>query len=157
MSVEQPRVSPDGTRLVYIRERIADGAWAIFVADMTGGQERQLTEWDLYASYPDWSADGRISFNTHDLRLHNEQPHWIYTMAPDGTDQQRIATYDPEAPDVAVEAAHARWTADGRAMTFSLLLDGEAYLGLMNSDGSDQRLVPGPVWGTFSELRPVTR
>lgn len=41
-------------------------------------------------------------------------------------------------------------------MTYSLLLRGEAYLALMNGDGSDQRLVPGPIWGTFSEFRPVT-
>jgi hypothetical protein len=42
-------------------------------------------------------------------------------------------------------------------MTFTLLLDGHEYLALMNADGSGQRLVPGPVRGTFSELRPVAR
>ncbi len=42
MTVEQPRLSPDGTQLVYARERIADGKWAIFVADIAGGPERQL-------------------------------------------------------------------------------------------------------------------
>jgi Tol biopolymer transport system component len=161
MTVEQPRVSPDGTQLVYARERIADGKWAIFAADMAGGSERQLTDWDLYAAYPDWSADGRlISFNTNDLRVRNDQPHQVCTVRFGGVPPRNpdcIETHDPDAPGVTVQAAHARWTPDGRGMTYSLLLRGEAYLSVMNHDGSDQRLVPGPVWGTFSELRPVTR
>ena len=159
MSVEQPRVSPDGTQVAYGRERIADGKWAIFVADMAGGQERQLTEWDQYAAYPDWSFDGRISFNTNDLRIRNDQPHQVCTAvvtAFRATALNCIETHDPDAPDVAIEAAHARWVPARGSMTYSLLLHGEAYIALMNADGSNQRLVPGPVWGTFSELRPVT-
>jgi hypothetical protein len=156
MTVEQPRVSPDGTQLVYARFRIVDDTSAILIADMAGGAEQQLTDWELNASYPDWSVDGLISFNTNDLRIRPDQPHWVYTVRPDGTGLRRIKTHDPDAPDVEVQAGHARWTPNGTAMTFSLLLRGQAYLALMNADDSDQRLVPGPVWGTFSELRPVT-
>jgi Tol biopolymer transport system component len=157
LTVEQPRVSPDGTQVVFSRDRSITGVegWAIFVTDLAGGPMRQLTEWDLYASYPDWSAKGVISFNTNDLRLRNDQPHHLYTVAPDGTGLQRIETHDPAKPDVEVEAAHARWTQDGAAITYSMLMDDEAYLAFMNADGSGQRLVPGPVWGTFPELRPV--
>jgi hypothetical protein len=81
----------------------------------------------------------------------------VYTVRPDGSRLRRIETHDPESPDVEVQAGHARWTPDGTAMTFSLIpARRTAYLALMNADGSDQRLVPGPVMGTFSELRPVT-
>ncbi|CAN5693829.1 hypothetical protein BH23CHL7_BH23CHL7_19530 [soil metagenome] len=156
MSVEQPRVSPDGTQLVYTRGRIDDET-AIFIADMAGGAEQQLTDWELNASYPDWSVNGLISFNTNDLRIRPDDPHWVYTVRPDGSGLRRIETHDPDSPDVEVQAGHARWTPDGTAMTFSLIpASRTAYLALMNADGSDQRLVPGPVWGTFSELRPVT-
>jgi Tol biopolymer transport system component len=155
-SVEQPRVSPDGTEVVYIREDIyAEGSpWAIFRRNVDGGPERQLTDWSLNASYPDWSADGLISFNVNDLRLHHERPHHIYTMTAHGGDLQMLATHDVDDPSVEVEAAHARWTEDGSQMTYSLLAEGEAWIGIMNADGSDQRLIPGPVWGTFTELRP---
>lgn len=161
MTVEQPRVSPDGTRLAYARERIADGKWAIFVTGMLGGTERRLTDWDAYAAYPDWSAGGLISFNTNDLRIRHDQHHMICTMeVTAGTDvtPQCIETHDPAAPGAVVEAGHARWIPAGAGrpgMTFSLLLRGEAYLAIMDESGANQRLVPGPVWGTFSELRPV--
>jgi Tol biopolymer transport system component len=159
MTVEQPRVSPDGSQLVYIRVRdiYEETGWAIFVADMTAGAngpERQLTDWDLFAATPDWSSDNWIAFNTNDLRLRNGEPHHVYRMAPDGRLEQ-LETFDPDDPTTPVEAAHPRWTADGRTMTFSLLLDGEPYLATMDADGSSQQLVPGPVWGGFSELRPV--
>jgi hypothetical protein len=155
-SVEEPRVSPDGTELVYVREDIyAEGApWAIFTRSVRGGPERQLTEWSMNASYPDWSAGGLISFNVNDLRIHHDRPHHIYTLEADGSGLRMLATHDVDDPSLEVEAAHARWAEDGSQMTFSLLLDGEAYIGLMNADGSDQRLIPGPVWGTFTELRP---
>ena len=159
MTVEQPRLSPDGTQLVYARERIADGKWAIFVADIAGGPERQLTDWDMDAAYPDWSARGLLSFNTNDLRLRNDQPHQVCTVvvtAFRATALNCIKTRDPDAPDIAVEAAHARWMPDRSGMTYSLILRGQPHLALMNGDGSDQRLVPGAVRGTFSELRPVT-
>jgi hypothetical protein len=158
MTLEQPRLSPAGTQLAFARERIADGKWAIFVVDLEGGPERQLTDWDQYAAYPDWLDDGTISFNTNDLRIRNEEPHQICTVAVPGvraTAPDCIGTHAPDAPDNPVEAAHSRSMPDGGGMTYSLLLGGEAYLGLMKADGSDQRLVPGPVWGTFSELRPV--
>lgn len=163
MTVEQPRISPDGTQVAYARERIADGNWAIFVADLAGGEERRLTEWDMYAAYPDWSGHGRVSFNTNDLRIRHDEPHRICIIAVTAAaaaTPQCIETHDPAAPEVPVEAGHARWIPagdGGRGMTYSLLLRGEAYLALMDQDGSDQRLVPGPVWGTFSELRPVAR
>ena len=119
-------------------------------SDLLGGKQH-----DFFAAYPDWSSAGLIAFNTNDLRLRHSEPHWIYTVTPDGTGVRRLVTSDPSAPGVEVEAGHARFTAAGGAMTYSLLLDGEAYLAVMNADGSGQQLVPGPVWGTFSELRPV--
>lgn len=156
MGLEQPRVSPDGTKLIYTRGR-SDDSTAIFIADMAGGPEQRLTDWALNASYPDWSVNGLISFNTNDLRIRPDEPHWVYTVRPDGSRLRRIETHDPDSPDVEVQAGHARWTPDGTAMTFSLIpARRTAYLALMNADGSDQRLVPGPVMGTFSELRPVT-
>ena len=155
MTVEQPRVSADATRLAYVRVRLSDDAWAIFASDMRGGEEVQLTDWDLSASYPDWSPTDTISFNTNDLRLRHDGKHELYTVAADGAGLRALNVHDPSDPAITAEAGHARWTADGTGLTFSLFDAGIPYLALMDADGDNQRLVPGPIEGTFSELRPV--
>jgi hypothetical protein len=157
LTVEQPRVSPDGSQLVYVRVRLSDEKWAIFVSDMAGGEERQLTDWDLYASYPDWSANDMISFNTNDFRLRHNESHEIYTVAPDGTGLHKIETPDFDSPSLKADSGHARWTPDGSAITYSVLIGGEPYLALMDADGTNQRLVPGRINGSFSEMRLDTR
>jgi Tol biopolymer transport system component len=145
LTVEQQRVSPDGTQLVYVRVRLSNESWAIFVCDMVGGPERQLTSWDLNAAYPDWSARNVISFNTNDLRLRYLGSHSIYTVLPDGTGPTQLQ----------VEAGHARWTPDGNRLTFSILRNGNLFLASMDADGGYQVLVPGSVVGAFSELQPL--
>lgn len=60
MTAESPRLSPDGTRVVYHRYRdIEDPGHgsALFVSDLVGGSERQITDWSMQAAYPDWSTD----------------------------------------------------------------------------------------------------
>jgi catechol 2,3-dioxygenase-like lactoylglutathione lyase family enzyme len=155
LTVEQPRVSPDGTGLVYVRVRLSDEKWAIFASEMNSENEVQLTGWDLNASYPDWGANGLISFNTNDMRLRFHEPHTIYTTPRGLGPRAELRTHDPAAPRVSADAGHARWLPDGSGFTFSLLLRGELFLALMDADGSHQRLVPGAIKGGFSEWRPT--
>lgn len=88
MTVEQPRVSPNGAHVVYMRQRFTEPEMrtAIFVADLEGGPERQLTDWDLYASHPDWSVDDLIVFNSYDIRLTRPEEfpgaRDLFTIAP---------------------------------------------------------------------------
>ncbi len=55
----QARVSPDGQTLAYSAGNEALGA-AIFTAPVAGGDEFQVTDWELMSAHPDWTPDGRM-------------------------------------------------------------------------------------------------
>lgn len=66
---QQPRWSPDGTRLAFVSTR-DDERGQIYVIDLAGGEARQITRAPNGASDPAWSPDGtRIAF----LSLVNEE------------------------------------------------------------------------------------
>lgn len=161
MTVVQPRLSPDGSQVVYTRwDEIDDPATgsAIFVADLAGGEERQLTDWDLWAAHPDWGPDGTIAFTTYDLGAFQEgtEPANLYTIAPDGSDLRQLTTFS----DHDTRAAQPRWTPDGTGITFTRV-DGPGMgtrrMAWIGADGQGMRFLtpePGTV-GTHPELRPV--
>ena len=161
MTVVQPRLSPDGSQVAYTRwDEIDDPPTgsAIFVSDLAGGEERQLTEWDLWAAYPDWGPDGTIVFTTYDLGAFQEgtEPANLYTIAPDGSDFRQLTTFG--ANDT--RATQPRWTPDGTGITFTRV-DGPGMgtrrMAWIGSDGQGMRfLTPGPgAQGAHPELRPV--
>ncbi|HET6745240.1 MAG TPA: hypothetical protein VFH90_05240, partial [Candidatus Limnocylindria bacterium] len=115
MTAEQPRISPDETRVVYTRfkdlaEPLAGSA--IFVSDLEGGPERRLTEFDAYGAYPDWSPDGSlIVFNTFDLGAFQDITVQVnlFTIKPDGSDIQRLTDHGEND----TRATQPRWAPDG--------------------------------------------
>jgi Tol biopolymer transport system component len=90
---------------------------AIFVIDANGGQEQQLTKWELIAGYPDWSPDAKwIVFATHPLDSFNFD-HIVsnlYRMHPDGSDIEQLTFH--ETPDI--RANQPRYTPDGKWIIF---------------------------------------
>lgn len=115
-----PRWSPDGSKIAYFRERIDNSGVtdAIFVIDANGGEEQQLTDWELVAGYPDWSPDGQwIVFATHPLYSFNFDPviSNLYRMRPDGSDMEQLTFY--ETPDI--RANQPRYTPDGKWISFT--------------------------------------
>ena len=63
-TLEQPRISPDGKHVAYVRFKdiFDDSAGsAIFVADLRSGRERRLTPWALFGAHPDWLSDSVVS------------------------------------------------------------------------------------------------
>lgn len=55
-----PTWSPDSTRVAFESDRgSADGHYAIFVINRDGTGLTQITDYDLNATHPAWSADGR--------------------------------------------------------------------------------------------------
>ncbi|MEO8273764.1 MAG: hypothetical protein ABI620_06835, partial [Chloroflexota bacterium] len=159
-TVEQPRISPDGKLLAYTRFRdindLSAGS-AIFVADASGKNERRLTEWTLFAAFPDWSPDGRIVFNSRDLAVFQETTEAanLYSMAADGSDLRQVTHYGPSD----TRATQPRWTPDGLGITYTTVTGsgmGDRRLAYIAADGSGQRsLTPFPTDGTHPSLRPV--
>jgi Tol biopolymer transport system component len=156
LTVEQPRLSPDGTRVVYARYGIAEGTpSALFIADLQGGPERQLTDWDLYAAHPDWSVDDRIVFSSWELRFYPPGtaggPQDIYTIRADGSDLQDLTNLD----DSGLFAGQPRWTPDGTRITYTLRdADASFWCAWIAADGSDRGKLA--VFGCGEpELRPT--
>jgi hypothetical protein len=158
MTVEQPRVSPDGTQVVYMRQRFTDPAApsAIFVADLEGGRERQLTDWDLYAAHPDWSFNDVIVFNSYDVRLYTPEDfpgaRDLFTIAPDGTNLVRLTQNEPGG----LLSGQPRWAPDGTGITYTEWVGDVSHLAYISADGTGQRpLTATGTEGGEPELRPV--
>jgi Tol biopolymer transport system component len=156
MSAEQPRISPDGTRVVYTRFNEPTGS-AIFISDLAGGPERRLTEWGLWGAPPDWSMDDRIVFNTYDLGIFQDttEPANLYTVALDGTDLQQLTTFG----DHDTRCTQPLWTPDGSGITFTQV-DGDGFgqrrMAYISADGTGMRFfTPEPITATHPQLRPV--
>ena len=92
-----PRVSPDGRRLVFVRSsRGRDGG--IWIADADGRHERPLAR----GSFPAWSPSGRqIAFTRRDE---------LYVVPAAGGSPSRLA---------AAPAAMPAWSPDGRSIVFA--------------------------------------
>jgi Tol biopolymer transport system component len=119
-SERSPRWSPDGSKIAYFRERYDNSGLttAIFVIDANGGEEHQLTNWELIAGYPDWSPDGGwIIFATHPLVTFNFDAvvSNLYRMRPDGSGIEQLTFYD--TPDLRANQPH--YTPDGKWIIFT--------------------------------------
>jgi hypothetical protein len=57
----QPRVSPDGTRMLFVRHE--GGAWKLVVRELANGREVELPTGDgASVAYPTWGAEGKTVF-----------------------------------------------------------------------------------------------
>ena len=139
------------------------GASAIFVAAIAGGDERQLTDWELGAAYPDWGPDGTIFFTTIDLTPEMDVTSDLYTIAPDGSDLRQLTSLEEGVQ----RATQPRWTPDGSGITFTLQEDPSTIpagapnqnarrLAWIGADGEGLRyLPPEGTFGTHPEMRPI--
>jgi Tol biopolymer transport system component len=155
-TVEQPRLSPDGTQVVYARFGLDEGTpSALFIADLDGGPERQLTDSSLYAAHPDWSVDDRIVFSSYELRFYPpgtaEGPQDIYTIAADGGDLRDLTNHG----DSGLIAGQPRWTPDGTRITYTLRDGDDFWSAWIGADGSDKGMLSDRPTGGEPEVRPV--
>ncbi len=87
--VSAPRISPDGSRVVYTVSEIKmekDKEWKsvtqIFVVPVTGGAPRQYTRGEKSATAPEWSPDGKMIAFLSDREKDGERQVWM--MMADG-------------------------------------------------------------------------
>jgi Tol biopolymer transport system component len=114
---DAPRWSPDGTQIVFQVERMDAEAYdtgaAIAVVPATGGEARYLTNFDLFASAPDWGwVTNEIVFSV-ELAGAKRDPDPratfdLWAIRPDGSKLRQITNL-AEGRRLLVP----RWTPDG--------------------------------------------
>jgi TolB protein len=188
-SDSQPRWSADGQQLVFVSDR--DGVSCpgaagicsdIFSMKVDGSSQTNLTKTAALDEYwPSWSPDGKRLL----YRANPVPSDWRLMVAnADGSGAVPLRPVDPTFIDDA-----GTWSPDGTTIAFSVRFDAgtatTAYkLFLINSDGSNQRLLSGPTpsasrrfvsyspdgksivfsadgfnegWGTYGEIEVHTR
>ena len=134
-----PRFSPDGGTVAFSVEQ--GGATNIFAVSSGGGQPVQLTSGAAIDTSPSFSADGsRIVFESD--RGGSPQ---IYMMGTSGGNAQRVS-FGQGSYSTPV------WSPMGDLIAFTRQSGGQFHIGVMNPDGSGERLLyssyhaEGPTW-----------
>ena len=136
-----PRFGPKGDRLIMSWAKDEDGASDIYEMDLRTQEIRQLTNSRAIDTAPSYSPDGkRIVFESN--RAGRQQ---IYTMTSKGKNVQRISYGEGRY-------ATPVWSPRGDIVAFTKMHRGTFYIGVMNVDGTGERLlaegflVEGPTW-----------
>ncbi|ODT68062.1 MAG: Tol-Pal system beta propeller repeat protein TolB [Pelagibacterium sp. SCN 63-23] len=134
-----PRFSPDGGTVAFSVEQ--GGATNIYAVGTGGGQPMQLTSGAAIDTGPSYSPDGgRIVFESD--RGGSPQ---IYMMGAGGGNAQRVS-FGQGLYSTPV------WSPKGDLIAFTRQSGGQFHIGIMNPDGSGERLLysgyhaEGPTW-----------
>lgn len=127
------------------------GESSIYTINADGSALTKLPDTGLANRGPKWSPDGKkIVFYTNTARYTDGKTE-IWTMNADGTGKNRLT-------DNAVEDTLPTWSPDGKRIAFTRYLPGAGdTIHVMNSDGTDQRTLPGgegaysPAWSPDGE------
>src|SRR3954470_737352 len=99
---DDPFPSPDGKQLVY--DSVVEGKYQLFVMDVDGKNQRQITHDPANHETPSWSPDGsKIAF-VSDRNGHSV----IYVMDIDGSGEERLT-------DESAESIHPTWSPDSKS------------------------------------------
>jgi len=138
-----PHFSADGRHLVFSLAR--EGTTAIYRMDMASGAVGRLTQHACIDTSPCYSPDGAKIVFTSDRTDPNNCRTQIYVMDSDGGNVHRISFGDGKYFEPV-------WSPRGDLIAFTKLLAGRFYIGVMNVDGTNERLiaeghlVEGPTW-----------
>jgi Tol biopolymer transport system component len=83
-----PKISPDGTKVAFMRY-FGGEIWKSYVVDIATGAETLLSHGEGADVTPEWSSDGQLLAFWH-IDRNNLPSMGIYTMRPDGTDRKMI-------------------------------------------------------------------
>ncbi len=125
-----PRFSPDGTKIAL--SLVKNGITHIYEYDLESKQLRQLTFGNSLNTSPSYSPDGtKLAFNSD--RSGRQQ---IYVMDLATGDTKRI-TYG------AGRYATPAWSPDGQFIAFTKIADDTFYIGIMDPDGRNEKILAG--------------
>ncbi len=129
-ALNYPRWSSDGLSIVFEMTRYPDTqinpgtatGSAIAVIDVTGegAEPVELTDWSMYATYPDWRpGSDEILFSTYDLGefQSTDEPSNLYTIKSDGSGLTALTTFGKAEQ----RATQPTWTPDGSRIIFTLV------------------------------------
>ena len=160
-----PRWSPDGRRLVVEVQTwsnvtsdadLTRTAIGVVDLDVKTPSWKQLTDWELWATYPDWHPDkDLIVFSTRpwaDL----DGPSNLYTIRPDGSGITQFTDNGLADP----RAVQPTWTPDGTRIIFTKVVGtgfGNPTMMTILPDGTGMvsATASGEIFGTHPRLRPV--
>ena len=115
----EPDVSPDGTRIVFVRVRelVERGGYrnrtALYVVNPDGSGLRRLTPWGMDAGTPSWSPDGsRIAFSSLDHAV-IDRPSQVFLIDPDGSNLTQLTSGRTAA------SFWPAWSPDGSTIVFT--------------------------------------
>lgn len=153
----QPRWSPDGTRLTYTRERIDfdtgdTTATAVFVLDIASGTETRITKWGRDFGEAGWSPDGRwIVMATHPLHSFNFGSYRsnLFRVHPNGRGLQKLTHYHGD-----LRATQPRYTPDGRGIVLTAVTSSARELWIIPASGGKAHRVTHGGIATHGTLQP---
>ncbi len=135
----EPDWSPDGKKLVFIRDDLGRKAEAVFTVNIDGSGLFQVTPWNLVAgTHPDWSPDGRWILVG---AAPGGGPTHVYKVHPDGTGLTNLT----KRRGSGYSYLSSTFSPDGRrivsARTPGAGPESAADVVVMNADGSNIRQI----------------
>ena len=149
-----PRYSPDGRSLLMSLAR--GGTTALYKMDLASGTVSRLTEHTCIDTSPCYSPDGAQIVFTSDRSNPNSCRENIYVMDSNGGNVRRISYGDGKY-------SQPVWSPRGDLIAFTKLVGGRFYIGVMNVDGSNERLVAdghlveAPTWAPNGRVLLYTK
>ncbi len=120
--------SPDGETIAFYSNRA--GNWDIWAVAPTGGEPRQLTDWESNEVYPAWSPDSsQLAF----VSDHEGNPD-LWILEPQSRRLRPFVRHP-------AEEGPGAWSPDGRWFYFSSNRDGEFNIWKMPAEGGDPQQV----------------
>ncbi len=125
-----PRFSPDGTKIAL--SLVKNGITHIYEYDIESKTLKQLTFGRSLNTSPSYSPDGKkLAFNSD--RSGNQQIHILDLE----TGKEKRITYG------AGRYATPAWSPDGKFIAFTKMADDTFYIGIMNPEGRNEKILAG--------------
>lgn len=105
-------MSPDGSRLAYMRWHVGGVKMGIYVSHRDGSRQRRITPPRLQGWWPDWSPNGRRIAFTDEVYWDRPTPS-LWTVRPDGGGLRALT--DPPFPHADYRSAYSP---DGQTVIF---------------------------------------